>query len=74
MLINSVSSCHHKKNNEDEQKDRRCLYLGESNASTCPAADETSQTSLVLDDAVRDSHLAAQRREEDDQLQESYEN
>lgn len=44
------------------------IYLGDGKAgSGLPPAD-ASKTRLVLDNAVRDSHLAAQGRQEHNQL------
>ena len=45
-----------------------CPYLGDGETRDGLPAGDTAETSLVLDDAVRDSHLAAQGGEEEHQL------
>jgi len=44
------------------------VNLGEGNAGAGLAADQTTKTGLVLDDAIGDSHLTAESGQEDDQL------
>jgi len=44
------------------------FYLSEGDTGAGLATDQTTETGLVLDDAIRDSHLAAQGRQENDQL------
>lgn len=46
----------------------RGLRLGNGETRDCLPAGDTAETSLVLDDAVRDSHFAAQGGEEEHQL------
>lgn len=42
--------------------------MSETNASARLATDQATETGLVLHDAVRNAHLAAQGRQENDQL------
>ena len=45
-------------------------YSSDGDARCCFPASNTTETGLVLDDAVWDSHLAAQGRQEQNQLKE----
>ena len=45
-------------------------YGGQSNAGASLAMNQATQTSLALDDAIGDSHLAAQSRQEQNDLRE----
>ena len=47
------------------------FYLSEGDTGAGLATDQTTETGLVLDDAIRDSHLAAQGRQENDQLKQT---
>ena len=64
----ALFSCHHIILRGFEESDL-ATYVGDGETSASLPAGNAAQTGLVLDDAIGNSHLAAEGREEENELE-----